>query len=59
MTAAYFGHTPDSAARFAASLRERNIEFLRFELPDLAGLSRGKTVPIDHVEGYVLNGLNL
>jgi glutamine synthetase len=54
-----FQHTPESAKQFARSLRENSIEFLRFELPDLAGLSRGKTVPIDHVEAYVLNGLNL
>jgi glutamine synthetase len=55
----YFKHTPDTAKEFATSLRENSVEFLRFELPDLAGLSRGKTVPIDHVESYVLNGLNL
>jgi glutamine synthetase len=54
-----FQHTPESASNFAQSLRENSIEFLRFELPDLAGLSRGKTVPIGHVESYVLNGLNL
>jgi len=55
----YFEHTPATAKEFATSLRENSVEFLRFELPDLAGLSRGKTVPIDHVESYVLNGLNL
>jgi len=55
----YFEHTPATAKEFATSLRENSVEFLRFELPDLAGLSRGKTVPIEHVEGYVLNGLNL
>ncbi len=54
-----FQHTSETAQSFARSLRENSIEFLRFELPDLAGLSRGKTVPIDHVESYVLNGLNL
>jgi len=52
-------HTSESAREFVTSLRENSVEFLRFELPDLAGLSRGKTVPIDHVEAYVLNGLNL
>jgi len=55
----YFQHTPQSAAEFTTALRENSVEFLRFELPDLAGLSRGKTVPIGHVESYVLNGLNL
>jgi len=59
MPAEYFVHTPETAKNFAESLRENSVEYLRFELPDLAGLSRGKTVPIDHVESYVLNGLNL
>jgi glutamine synthetase len=58
-TAAYFKHTPETAKALAESLRENSVEFVRFELPDLAGLSRGKTVPIDHVESYTLNGLNL
>ena len=55
----YFRHTPESAKEFAQNLRENSVEYVRFELPDLAGLSRGKTVPIDHVESYTLNGLNL
>ena len=58
-TDAYFCHTPQSAKELAETLRENAVEFLRFELPDLAGLSRGKTVPIDHVEAFALNGLNL
>jgi glutamine synthetase len=59
MAADYFHHTPETAKDLAQSLRENSVEFVRFELPDLAGLSRGKTVPIDHVEAYTLNGLNL
>jgi glutamine synthetase len=59
MAADYFHHTPETAKELAQSLRENSVEFVRFELPDLAGLSRGKTVPIDHVEAYTLNGLNL
>lgn len=55
----YFEHTPESAATLAQNFRENSVEFVRFELPDLAGLSRGKTVPINHVESYTLNGLNL
>ncbi|GAN81294.1 glutamine synthetase family protein [Acidocella aminolytica] len=55
----YFSHTSESAATFADSLRRKGIEYVRFELPDLAGLSRGKTVPIDHVASYTRNGLNL
>jgi len=57
--AGYFRHTPESAKEFAQNLRENSVEYVRFELPDLAGLSRGKTIPIDHVESYTLNGLNL
>jgi glutamine synthetase len=52
-------HTRDSAQSLAQGLRENSVEYVRFELPDLAGLSRGKTVPIDHVESYTLHGLNL
>jgi glutamine synthetase len=59
MSADCFHHTPETAKELAQSLRENSVEFVRFELPDLAGLSRGKTVPIDHVEDYTLNGLNL
>jgi glutamine synthetase len=58
-TADYFHHTPETAKALAESLAENSVEFVRFELPDLAGLSRGKTVPIGHVEDYVKNGLNL
>ena len=58
-TADVFPHTAESARDFAQTLRENSVEFVRFELPDLAGLSRGKTVPINHVESYTLHGLNL
>ena len=54
-----FAHTADSAKELAQSLRENSVDYVRFELPDLAGLSRGKTVPIDHVEAYARDGLNL
>jgi glutamine synthetase len=59
VTAEYFQHTDATAKALADSLRENSVEFVRFELPDLAGLSRGKTVPIDHVESYARDGLNL
>ena len=59
MSAVYFEHTPESAKQLIDEMRENSVEFLRFELPDLAGLSRGKTVPIAHAESYTLNGLNL
>lgn len=52
-------HTPADAKAFADGLRAKGVEFVRFEIADMAGLSRGKTVPIDHVESYVKHGLNL
>jgi glutamine synthetase len=55
----YFAFDEASARGFAQGLRENSVEYVRFELPDLAGLSRGKTVPIDHVESYARHGLNL
>jgi len=39
-------------------LRHQGIEYLRFELPDLHGVSRLKIVPIKKVEGYARKGLN-
>jgi glutamine synthetase len=59
MKAGYFQHTAETARDLAQGLRENSVEYVRFELPDLAGLSRGKTVPIDHVESYARDGLNL
>jgi glutamine synthetase len=55
----YFEHDEQSAHALAQGLRENSVDYVRFELPDLAGLSRGKTVPIDHVESYARHGLNL
>ncbi len=48
----------EQATRLMAKLREHNIEYLRFELPDMHGLSRSKTVPADKVESYARRGLN-
>jgi glutamine synthetase len=59
MSADVFPHTAETAKTLAQNLRENSVEFVRFELPDLAGLSRGKTVPIGHVESYTRDGLNL
>ncbi len=39
--------------------RERGIRNVRFELPDMHGTSRSKIVPIDHVEHYARDGLNM
>jgi glutamine synthetase len=48
----------DRIAQFLDTLKEQQIEYLRFELPDLHGVSRLKVVPIDKVEGYLRKGLN-
>jgi glutamine synthetase len=48
----------DPIAEHVAALRADGIEFVRFELPDLHGISRSKLVPIDAVEGYARKGLN-
>src|SRR5579885_1033481 len=48
----------DDAGERVAALRAEGVEFVRFELPDLHGISRSKLVPIDAVEGYARKGLN-
>jgi len=35
------------------------IEWVRFELPDMHGTSRSKTVPMRHAFGYAERGLNM
>ena len=40
-------------------LDEHRIELVRFETPDLNGVSRGKTVTADHFWAFVENGLAL
>jgi glutamine synthetase len=39
--------------------RKQGIRNVRFELPDMHGTSRSKLVPIDHVESYARDGLNM
>ena len=39
--------------------RTAGIRYVRFELPDMHGTSRSKLVPIDHVERYAREGLNM
>lgn len=45
----------DTVARW----RQDGIAKVRFELPDIHGTSRSKIVPIDHVERYARDGLNM
>jgi glutamine synthetase len=39
--------------------RKDGIGFVRFELPDMHGISRSKTVPIAHASDYAERGLNM
>ena len=48
----------DRIADLMAALKKNEIDYLRFELPDLHGTSRSKTVPVDKVEGFARRGLN-
>jgi glutamine synthetase len=52
-------HTPEEADAFALACAAAGYQYIRFEIGDMAGLSRGKTVPLPHVAGYLRTGLNL
>ena len=39
--------------------RKDGIGFVRFELPDMHGISRSKTIPIAHADDYAERGLNM
>jgi glutamine synthetase len=39
--------------------RDGGIAFVRFELPDMHGISRSKTIPIAHALDYAERGLNM
>jgi glutamine synthetase len=38
---------------------EQGIRYVRFELPDMHGTSRSKTIPIGHAAGFGESGLNM
>lgn len=44
---------------FLRGLQAREARFLRFELPDLHGISRVKLVPVNQAEGFLRDGLNM
>jgi glutamine synthetase len=48
----------DRLSQVISNLQKQGIEYVRFELPDLHGVSRLKVVPIDKVEGFARKGLN-
>lgn len=39
--------------------QKQGIAFVRFELPDMHGISRSKTIPIRHADDYAERGLNM
>ncbi len=51
--------SPAEAEAFVAKVKHAGFEQVRFEVADMAGLSRGKTIPVDHIAGYMKTGLNL
>lgn len=48
-----------SLEEIVLEINEHDIELVRFETPDLNGVSRGKSVAADHFESYVDSGLAL
>lgn len=50
--------TESDVDAFVEMLNAQGIKFVRFEMADLHGVSRSKTVPIDKVARYALHGLN-
>jgi glutamine synthetase len=51
--------TDRQAQQFVEKIKSQGFDFVRFEFPDMAGLSRGKTIPVNHIAGYMKSGLNL
>jgi glutamine synthetase len=49
----------EAAKAFVEKVKQAGYEYVRFEIPDMAGMSRGKTIPIKHIAGYLQSGLNL
>jgi glutamine synthetase len=39
--------------------QDHDVRFVRFELPDMHGISRSKTIPIAHALDYAQRGLNM
>ena len=47
-----------SLAEIQKLLRDKEIEFIRFEQTDTHGISRSKTIPARHFERFATNGVN-
>ena len=50
--------TEEAIAQWIASLDSQGVKYVRFELPDLHGVSRLKVVPLAKAAGYAKKGLN-
>ncbi|NEQ52658.1 MAG: glutamine synthetase [Leptolyngbya sp. SIO3F4] len=48
----------EAISSWVETLQEQGIKYVRFELPDLHGVSRLKVIPINKVAGYARKGLN-
>lgn len=48
----------EAISTWVADLQKQGIKYVRFELPDLHGVSRLKVIPINKVESYARKGLN-
>ncbi|MGF1520929.1 MAG: glutamine synthetase family protein [Leptolyngbyaceae cyanobacterium] len=49
---------PETITGWVESLKAQGVKYVRFELPDLHGVSRLKVIPLNKVEGYARKGLN-
>ncbi|MEM9448212.1 MAG: glutamine synthetase family protein [Cyanobacteria bacterium P01_E01_bin.6] len=50
--------TEEAIAEWISSLESKGVRYVRFELPDLHGVSRLKVVPTSKAAGYAKKGLN-
>src|SRR6476619_1036597 len=48
----------ENADRLVTLMADNGIEYIRFELPDMHGTSRSKTIPAAKAGDYALHGLN-
>lgn len=53
-----FRPSPAAVDKFVRGLEKQGIRYVRFELPDLHGISRCKVVPIRNVAAFAKRGLN-
>ena len=53
-----FQRSAEAVDKFVKELERQNMRYVRFELPDLHGISRCKVVPIQNVAGFAGQGLN-